>query len=354
MHGTTALNDLDHVLVTALQTAPRADWRRIGAVLGVDATTAARRWARLTREGLAWIACLPVLVEPRRPVVAYIEVDCVPGRLHEVAAEIAEDPHVFNVEHVTGGRDLLLTVVLRDHAELARYVGFRLGGLPGVAATRSQLATALHVEGSRWRLDRLDEAQRGLLAGDRPAGRTGAGPAPGDLELARLLAEDCRMPVARLAERSGFSPTTVRRRLTRLEESGALLYRCEVARSLSGFPVSVYLWGAAPPGEVARITGLLTGLRETRMCSSLTGSDKLLFNVWLRSVEQIQAFEAGLGRRFPQLAITDRAVVLWQLKHAGQLLDPDGRHLRNVPFWRWEDPGSEAELGAFVERLRGG
>lgn len=354
MQPSATLDELDHLLVTALQTAPRAEWSRVGAALGVDASTAARRWARLTSSGLAWLTCVPVAVGWMTPVVAFIEVDCAPGRLHAVAAEIAEDPHVFNLEHVTGGRDLIATVVLRDNAELARYVGFRLGRLDGVAATRTQLATTLHSEGSRWRLDRLDQAQRELLLGDRPRGRADWALRPEDEGLVRLLVEDCRQPVARLAERSGLSQTTVRRRLARMDRGGTLMYRCEVARSLSGWPVTVYLWATTPPDEVARVAGRLAGLRETRMCASLSGSHNLLFAVWLRSVDRVQAFETALRRRFPQLAVTDRSVALWQMKLAGQLLDPDGRHLRTVPFWTWDDPSTESELDALVARLRTG
>ncbi|TDC86312.1 Lrp/AsnC family transcriptional regulator [Actinomadura sp. 7K507] len=354
MQTSTTLDDLDHMLVTALQTAPRADWRRIGAALGVDGSTAARRWARLTEAGLAWLSCFPASVEGITPVVAFIEIDCVPGRLHEVAADIAEDPHVFNIDHVTGGRDLIATVVLRDNAELARYVGFRLGRLAGVTATRTQMATILHAEGSRWRLGRLDERQRDVLLRDRPREAGGWALRAEDEDLVRLLVEDCRQPVTRLAERTGLSPTTVRRRIARMERGGALMFRCEVARSLSGWPVTVYLWASAPPDEVARLAGLLAGLRETRMCASLSGADNVLFAVWLRSADQVQAFEAALHRRFPQLAVTDRAVALWQMKLAGQILDPQGRHLRAVPFWTWDDPVSESALDDLVGRLRGG
>ncbi|WP_262403510.1 Lrp/AsnC family transcriptional regulator [Actinomadura sp. CNU-125] len=305
MHTSGTLDELDHLLVTALQTAPRADWRRIGAAIGVDGSTAARRWARLTGAGLAWLACFPVAVEWMTPVVTFIEVDCAPGRLNEVAAELVEDPHVFNLEHVTGGRDLIVTVVLRDHAELARYVGFRLGRLAGVTATRTQIATTLHSEGSRWRLDRLDARQRDALVRDRPHEPGDRPLRTADRELARLLVEDCRQPVARLAERTGLSPATVRRRLARMERGGALMYRCEVARSLSGWPVTVYLWASAPPDEVARLAGRIAGLRETRMCASLSGADNVLFVVWLRSTDRIQSFETALRRDFPQLTITD-------------------------------------------------
>ncbi|MFE9365465.1 Lrp/AsnC ligand binding domain-containing protein [Streptomyces sp. NPDC006978] len=175
----------------------------------MDASTAARRWNRLTEAGHAWLSCYTVAVGPAVPIIAFIEVDCAAGALHEVAAEIADDPHLITIEHVTGARDLVLTAAFPDLAMLARYVGFRLGRLPGVSATRSQTATAVHTEGSRWRLDRLDPDSQDLLARDRAPAMPRRGlPAPDalDTRLYLLLSEDFRQPAARLAERLGVSP----------------------------------------------------------------------------------------------------------------------------------------------------
>ncbi|OKI87531.1 AsnC family transcriptional regulator [Streptomyces sp. CB02058] len=349
------MDELDYLLITALQTSPRAEWAQIGKALGVDASTAARRWNRLTEAGNAWLSCYTVAVGPTVPIIAFIEVDCVTGALHDVAAEIADDPHLISIEHVTGARDLLLTAAFPDLAMLARYVGFRLGRLPGVSATRSQTATAVHTEGSRWRLDRLAPDSQDVLAKDRgPAAPRRGLPAPDalDTRLYLLLSEDFRQPAARLAERLGVSPTTVRRRLDRMHRQDALIYRCEVARHLSGWPISVTFWGVAPAGEASRIASQLIRMRETRLCASLTGPHNLLLTVWLRSAEDIGAFEARLTERFPELAVMDRAVALWQLKIAGHLLDPRGRHIRGVPVTFWEEPEAERAEDALLERLR--
>ena len=267
------LDELDYLLITALQTSPRAEWAQIGKALGVDASTAARRWNRLTEAGNAWLSCYTVAVGAVVPIIAFIEVDCAAGALHEVAAEIADDPHLITIEHVTGARDL-------------------------------------------------------------------------------LLSEDFRQPAARLAERLGVSPTTVRRRLDRMHRQDALIYRCEVARYLSGWPISVTFWGVAPAGETSRIASQLIRMRETRLCASLTGPHNLMLTVWLRSAEDIGAFEARLTDRFPEFAVMDRAVALWQLKIAGHLLDPRGRHIRGVPVTFWEEPGAERAEEALLERLR--
>ncbi len=296
-------------------------------------------------------------VGPTAPIIAFIEVDCVAGSLHEVAAEIADDPHLITIEYVTGARDLVLNAVFPDLAMLARYVGFRLGLLPGVSATRSQTATAVHTEGSRWRLDRLDPDSQDVLTKDRGPAAPRRGLAARDaldIRLYLLLSEDCRQSAARLAERLDVSPATVRRRLERMDRQDALIYRCEVARYLSGWPISVTLRGVAPPGEIPRITAQLIRMRETRLCASLTGPHNLMLTVWLRSTEDIGALEARLADRFPELTVMDRAVTLWPLKVAGHLLDPQGRHIRGVPVSFWEEPEAEHAESMLLEQLRTG
>jgi hypothetical protein len=61
--------------------------------------------------------------------------------------------------------------------------------------------------------------------------------------------------------------------------------------------------------------------------------------------------DGPLRRRFPRPVIVDRAVAPWQVKLAGQLLDPQGRHLR-VPYGTWDSPGAEDALGGLLARPR--
>ena len=48
----------------------------------------------------------------------------------------------------------------------------------------------------------------------------------------------------------------------------------------------------------------------------------LYLAVWLHALRHLDVFEARLAACLPELAITDRAVILWQLKLGGHLLDP--------------------------------
>jgi DNA-binding Lrp family transcriptional regulator len=353
------LDELDLLLVTALQATPRADWQRLGRLLGTSASTAARRWARLTQAGLAWQSCHPLRLPATSAFAALIEVDTTASKLHQVAAQLADDPHVFDVIHLTGARDLLVVAGFADHAQLARYVGVRLASLDGVTATRAQLATTVHTEASRWRADRLPTIQP-PAAPRRPTPppsavsvpRASVEPDQVDLLVMTTLGQDPRLPVVELADRTDLSPTTVARRLARLQAGQLLAWRCDVARVAAGWPVAAHLWGRLPPDRKAQVTAQLVRMREVRMCASISGPSNLYLSVWLRSMRDLDAFEVRLAVHLPELAITDRAVSLWQLKLGGHLLDPDGRRLRSVPLELWPDQPAAQAQSAIVNRLR--
>ncbi|MET7782244.1 AsnC family protein [Streptomyces mirabilis] len=61
--STPLVDETDLALVHALQIAPRAPWTAVGQALGIDPMTAARRWARLTGTGCAWVTCYPADVD---------------------------------------------------------------------------------------------------------------------------------------------------------------------------------------------------------------------------------------------------------------------------------------------------
>jgi DNA-binding Lrp family transcriptional regulator len=350
VHRSAELDELDLLLVTALQTTPRADWRHLGQLLGVSASTAARRWAKLTEAGLAWLGCHPLRLPSTQAFAAIIEVDTAAGRLYQVAAQLADDPHVFDVVHVSGARDLLVVAGFADHGSLARYLGFRLDSLDGVLASRAQLATIIHTEPSRWRADRLPTPVSTASAASMP--RTRVEPDTVDLQLMTVLGADPRLPAVELADRTDLSPTTVARRLARLQAGRLLAWRCDVARQAAGWPVAAHLWGWLPPARTRQVTALLVGMREVRLCASTTGPTNLFVSVWLRSVRDLDAFQARLASHAPELTITDRAVSLWQLKLGGHLLDPDGRRLRSIPLTLWPDQPATDAQSAVVDRLR--
>ncbi len=332
------MDDVDQALVHALQVAPRASWARIGTVLGLDAATVARRWQRLHECGAAWVTCGPGTGLSGSGCLAFVEVDCASGDLMPVARGFAELPHVSAVEHVTGDRDLVLTVMAEDVGALARWVVGSLDTMRGVRSSRTHLAGTVFTEGSRWRFRALTPRQVERLAGEAPEPRPARLPDALDRRLIVALTEDGRASYTALAERCDSTPDTVRRRVHRLFAARMVQARCEVARPLSEWPVAVIVWARVPPDQVAEAARSVTGMREVRLCAGVTGRHNLLVIAWSRSVEDAQRFEADLARTAPNLVVGDRAVALWTMKLSGQLLDHRGYRTGAVPIDAWDIP----------------
>ncbi|WP_053202202.1 Lrp/AsnC family transcriptional regulator [Jiangella muralis] len=340
------LDDDDLALLHAVQLAPRAPWQRLGPVLGADPVTVARRWARLSGSGAAWFALHPAL---DGLTFAFVEVSC-GGSQADVVAALVRDPRVVTLEHVTGDRDLLLTVLVPELPDLAEFLLTGLPAVPGVRAVRTTVGIRSFLSGSRWRLRALSPSQQVRLAalggsgavGDG-AGGGGGGPARGSAEyraLLRLLSADARLGATEVASRLGVSRVTARRRLA-AAFSGDLVVRCDVAQPLTGWPVTAMLWAQVPPGHVDDVARRLAGLPEARAAESVTGgAANLLLGVWLRSLADLQRLEAALAERVPELRVLDRSIALRTAKRMGHLLDASGRAVGHVPVDPWATPAS--------------
>lgn len=328
-----SFEETDLALVDALQTDPRAPWSRIGPAVGVDATTAARRWARLERAGLAWVTAY---AGPATATVGYVEVTCRPRRLAELSERLTTLPWVASVEHVVGDFDLFLTVVAPDLSALGRRIGTDLGMLPGVRSTRTRLGVRIYQEGSGWKVRALEPAGRARLAAPRSGGSPGGGPSAhvprGDVDrrLLEALGADGRVGWAELAERTGLSESTVRRRISRELRDRDILVRCDLAQQTAGWPGIATYRAVVPHGELDATGGVLARLPQVRLCASVTGSCNLLFSVWLRDLDGITALESLLDERFPHLTVQDRTVTLRTAKRMGRLLGEDGRAVGHV------------------------
>jgi len=335
------IDEIDRGVVHALQIHPRAPWTLVGEVLGINPVTAARRWHRLEEAGLAWVTAYPRLSNSRIVVTGVVEVDTEPGVAEDVARALAADPSVPNIKLTAGGRDLVAAVQTRSLDELARLTTLLFQRTPGVRATRTHVSTGVPTEGSRWRLRSLDATQVARIEAAAPT-LTPVCDAEArwddlDARLLELLSADGRMSLRDLSAAAGGSLTTVRRRLQSLLAS-RLSLRCDLARPLSGWPLSAVYFASVPGQFVAETSRALADVREVRSCAITAGPHNLVVDVWLRTLHDVHAFEAHLSRRLPRLTVADRSVVLRTVKHMGRLLDRDGRCVDVVPLRLPQDP----------------
>nr|WP_240796727.1 AsnC family transcriptional regulator [Streptomyces sp. RFCAC02] len=338
--GGVLLDELDLAIVHALQIQPRAPWTLIGSVLGIDPVTAARRWARLRDCGAAWVDGY-LFPSQEDMTWAQLEIMVNGARLDAVARTLCDDPGLLSLKQTSGGRDLVALVQARDLDALAGYVSDRVCQVPGVHGARIHVITATPFEGSQWRLRALDAAQRERLRPPvaRPSGPTPTGPPLREVErrIAVALGTDGRMPLAELAREVDASVATTRRSLTRLISGGRLALRCNLARPLTGWPVSAMYFASVPAEHLDVTAAALRTLPELRLCTMTAGPHNLFLDVWLRALHDVHALEAHLSRELGHLnlRVGERSVILRTYKHVGRVLDPRGHSVRTVPIDTW-------------------
>lgn len=337
-------DELDFAVVNALQIDPRAPWNLVAKALQVDPATVARRWERLATRGIAWVTGY---APPGAHFSGLVEITCGPTQAAQVAEQLSTDPHASTVVHVTGEADLLVSVMTRDFFSFTRYVVERLNQMPGVVSTRSHPFAHSYREGSRWRLDGLDPGQRTILGRKSssshpppfPGGSTESMPMGDERPIVLALAEDGRRSVTELADSLGVSPNTARRRLHRLLDSGRIVLRCELAHTLTSWPVIAVFWAHVPSEAAGMLAHQVARMRQVRICATTaSGPGNLVFTVGLRSVEGIQDMEGSLAREMPAVKVLERSLVMRPVKLAGSLLDVNGCRTRSVAMDIHRDP----------------
>ncbi|ALJ18403.1 Lrp/AsnC family transcriptional regulator [Microbacterium sp. No. 7] len=324
------LTRLDAQIVHALQVWPRAPWALVASLLYVDSRTVARRWARLSSAGIAWLSAYPA--DRASSTDAVVELRAAPAAVAPITDALCDMDDVAMVQSCMGHWNLSLHWRGKDIAALERFVSERLAGVEGIEALRSFLVLDTPREGSTWRIGALTAEQESLLQreADRSLADADAQACHHDIdvELVELLREDPRMSLTMLAKRTATSVNTVKRHLGHLLRSGGLIIRCELSRPLSDNPVTVRFFGSVERRHAEQTIATIAGLPDVRSCLVLLGAYDLTFTAWLESARDVGGFETRLERAAPALSIRERDLVLRSSKVAWRVIDDDGRRRR--------------------------
>lgn len=329
----------DLELINALQIAPRISWTQAGEILDKHPTTLAARWQRLREAGLAWVTGTP-LGAPGTTTLSVHDIVCEAGRRQDVIRALCNIPEVISVEESAHNRNLILTVGTPNWVELTRRVIPQFSSIPGVLTFKSTVITTLHSTGNAWRLDTLSHRQQTALktAAGRPRPYSGRLPAT-YWPIVRMLIRDGRATPVEIAHETGQHPSTARRQLTRVLDSGTLAFRCELAQDYSGFPISCRWSAQVPPRDQLSAASFLAGYRNLRLCASTTGTSNFTFILWLHSTAEIGELEAEFQAAIPDARIVESSVTINYIKRVGWMLNPDGTATGEVILPR--DPGNE-------------
>lgn len=320
------LDDLDQRLIHAVQVSPRASWSSLAPIVGADAATLSRRWARLIAEGIVYVTGYGAGAGAGAMLVL-IEIECTPGQTLAVAETLSRDPEAFTIDLTAGGRDILVSLAVTDAAAIATWTLERIRGVEGVRAMRTHLASETVRDARGWRLRALSASE--VAQAEKAERRSPAAAVRLSVEqrhaIAAELAYDGRVGTTALAARLGIAPRRVRDAIAEMRESGRLAIRVDVARHFTPWPIYAWYFLRVPAAMASRIGAQLGRIEEVRLVANTVGEYNVIMAVWLRTLQDVGRMEAILEERLPGVSIADRSVVLRTTKHLGHMLQPDGR-----------------------------
>lgn len=331
------VSEQDMVLANALQRAPRASWSDLGDVLGVHATTLARRWERMVGAGLARVTLTagPGLSSIRE--MAFVELECANGHILEVAEAMAQDARLMTVQFVAGTEQLLLTVTASE-AGFTSFLLERLAEVPHVTRFSVRTMTAMLFLASRWHFRALPPSTLRRLDA-LAVGPGGSGAARPDMDspairgLVSHLHRDGRAPLRELAQITGTTPATAGRRVAQLMAHGFVTLRCDVARVGTGRERTAVIWGRMDPAHMTPVRDeQVANLPELRLMLGVTGPSNVHIVVWLNDPSDLLSVERRLVQTFPGLTLHSRRLVLKTFKFNGVRMLADGRFGEPLPM----------------------
>jgi DNA-binding Lrp family transcriptional regulator len=139
------IDALDARIITSLREEPRIGVLELSRRLGVARGTVTARLEKLQVRGV--VTGFGPDLDPAElgyPVLAFVFLEIVQGRLEEAVGDLRDVPEVLEAHSVTGARDLLCRVVARDNGHLQDVIN-RMVGHPAVRRSTSYISMSRQI-----------------------------------------------------------------------------------------------------------------------------------------------------------------------------------------------------------------
>jgi DNA-binding Lrp family transcriptional regulator len=311
------LDDVDLAVLHALHVDGRASFARVGEVLGVSDRTVARRFARMRETGLVRLVGA---IDAHRLGGAQwiIRVHCQPGTAMEIAVALARREDTRWVHLMSGGTEISASLQSWSTEERDELILQRLQRTAPVVSVTAH--SVLHVfDGGQEGFEvprTLDQRQ---IAALRPALEE-HGPAvltDADRPLLQALSRDGRAPYPVLAAATGWSESTVARRLETLRAARLLYFDVDIDARALGYGSEARLWASVAPSHLAETGAAIAAHPEVAFCAATTGPTNLLVSVICRDSEDLYRYLTERTGALPLVREVETAPVIRTLKRAG-------------------------------------
>lgn len=323
-----SLDLIDQQVAQALQLDGRAPFRRIGEVVGVSDRTVARRYARLRASaGLRVLGLSDPLRIGRTPW--FVRVRCAPDAAASIGEALARRTDTRWVSLLSGGTEICcLTYASGPDTDANCLLLQKLPRTPRVVQVTAHALLHVffgHDLGPVSRTGPLEPEQVRALR-PPPVATDGAPVVLGeeDRRLFAALAHDGRTPAAELAALTGWSQTTVRRRMAELRASGALYYDLDFDFGRGVFTanmLAVLLLEVEPAG-LAAAGRALAAHEEVAFAAATTGTTNVYASLLCRDARALYRYLTGPVAAISGVRRTETAPVHRTLKGPGPYLAP--------------------------------
>jgi DNA-binding Lrp family transcriptional regulator len=319
------LDDLDRRIAHALQIDGRAPFSRIGEVLGASDRTVARRYRRLRTTG-----ALRVIGLPHAAAVGHVDwlvrLRCTPDGALPIATALARRADTSWVMILSGGTEISCITRTRRQADDGELLLQRLPRSSKVTAVTAHcvLRGVAGLSGWPGRTSALSADEIAALEPPLPH-EPAARPVtltPADNALLTALALDGRAEFPALARATGWSETTVRRRLEELHRSQVLYFDVDVEPAHFGYHAEALLWLAVAPSALTGVTRALASHPEVGYAAAMTGPANVTATVICRDLDELYDYLAEKIGALDGVTGAETSPVVRRLKNAGTLLVP--------------------------------
>ncbi|MFI0737327.1 Lrp/AsnC family transcriptional regulator [Streptomyces sp. NPDC021100] len=323
------LDTSDQALVHALQIDGRAPFRRIAEVLGVSDQTVARRYTRLRSAGVLRVLGL---TEPLRLGQApwIVRIRCAPGASAQISAALARRRDTTWINLTAGGTEIACLVRPEQPGEDVTLLE-KLPGTPRVVDVAAH--SLLHVFFGQ---ERSLLTKSGPLSADQVAALSPrdapesppADPGPAfpveaaDHRMFDVLALDGRASVGELAAATGWSQTTVRRRMAELRAAGVLYFDVDYHPRVLQRHFRSLLWLNVEPSRIEEVGRALSAHPEVAFAAAITGDANVHVSITTPDVTAFYRYLTGPVAALPGILGTGSAPVHRTVKGAGPLWTP--------------------------------
>lgn len=329
------ISEFDLEIINALQINPRADWSKVGDVLGLSGPTVARRWSGLAGQGLSWVTPSPGKRYLDSGWSAFIQLSCLPSETKALAERLCAEPAFGTVSLTSGAQHFFIDCFASSHEELMEIVTETLARLPGVLHREVVFVTRLYRQASEWRSGTLEPAKARLMSRETHPMPGAYSPDRLDAGLLEELSRNGRASWAQLGTACGVSPQTARRRVERFLDAGYITMRCDAAALVQRGLREVSLILNVPATHVDDVGRYFAALPSCRLSAQVLGAQNLVVTLWVRDYLEVQAHEQEIAVRAPGSIVISRQASVRTYKRLGHLLDGLGRSTGVVPLPLW-------------------